>query len=121
MRRTPPVKESEILVTPHPPLQSGHPSKPFGRHRRKKLGLSKVPPGYQADAHRTHVSDVEGGARNRTARVSWKLADALEVEPSRPLQIAEEVVAGRVYTCGIGRLQGHTPDAPVTGRLCPTH
>jgi transcriptional regulator with XRE-family HTH domain len=42
--------------------------------------------------HRTYVSDVERGARNPTVKVIWKLADALETQPSALFGIAERVL-----------------------------
>ena len=42
--------------------------------------------------HRTYVSDVERGARNPTVKVIWKLAVALETEPSTLFTLAEGVV-----------------------------
>ena len=47
------------------------------------------PLGYKAHVHRTYVSDVERGARNPTVKVIWKLAVALETEPSVLFAVAE--------------------------------
>ena len=38
------------------------------------------------------MSDIERGARNPTVRVIWKLAEALETQPSVLLGIAEGVL-----------------------------
>jgi transcriptional regulator with XRE-family HTH domain len=59
------------------------------RRRREELGLSQEALGFRAKIHRTYVSDVERGARNPTVKVIWKLADALETEPSRLFSVAE--------------------------------
>ena len=59
------------------------------RLRREELGLSQEALGYKAHVHRTYVSDVERGARNPTVKVIWKLAVALETEPSALFSIAE--------------------------------
>ena len=59
------------------------------RTRREELGLSQEALGYKAKVHRTYVSDVERGARNPTVRVIWKLADALETNPSTLFELAE--------------------------------
>ena len=59
------------------------------RVRREELGLSQEALGYKAKMHRTYVSDVERGARNPTVKVIWKLAVALETEPSSLFAIAE--------------------------------
>ena len=62
------------------------------RIRREELELSQEALGYKAKVHRTYVSDVERGARNPTVRVIWKLANALETQPSVLLGIAERVL-----------------------------
>ncbi len=59
------------------------------RLRREELGLSQEGLGYKARVHRTYVSDVERGARNPTVKVIWKLAVALETEPSALFALAE--------------------------------
>ncbi len=65
------------------------------RLRREELELSQEALGYKAKVHRTYVSDVERGARNPTVKVIWKLADALETQPSVLLGIAEGVLGKR--------------------------
>ncbi len=62
------------------------------RIRREELELSQEALGYKAKVHRTYVSDVERGARNPTVKVIWKLAEALETQPSVLLGIAEGVL-----------------------------
>ena len=51
---------------------------------RRRIGAS-IP-------NRTYVSDIERSTRNPTVKVIWKLADALETQPSVLLGIAEEVL-----------------------------
>ena len=71
---------------------SGSGVRAFGaavRLRREELGLSQEVLGYKASVHRTYVSDIERGARNPTVKVIWKLAVALETEPSSLFAIAE--------------------------------
>lgn len=65
------------------------------RTRREALKLSQESLGYRADVHRTYVSDIERGARNPTVKVIWKLAEALEIQPSELLQIAEDHLQDR--------------------------
>ena len=62
------------------------------RLRREELGISQEGLGYKAKVHRTYVSDVERGARNPTVKVIWKLAVALDTEPSALFVLAEGVV-----------------------------
>ena len=63
------------------------------RLRREELGLSQEDLGYKAHVHRTYVSDIERGARNPTVKVIWKLAEALDTEPSALFAVAEGVAA----------------------------
>ena len=65
------------------------------RIKREELGLSQEALGYRAKVHRTYVSDIERGARNPTVKVIWKLAEALETQPSVLLGIAEGVLDER--------------------------
>lgn len=51
------------------------------RHSRKAKGLSQEQFAFEADIHRTYVSDVERGARNVTIEVVEKFAKALGVTP----------------------------------------
>ena len=51
------------------------------RYMRKKKGLSQEKFAFEADIHRTYVSDVERGIRNPTITVVEKLAKALDVSP----------------------------------------
>ena len=62
------------------------------RIRREELQLSQEALGYKAKVHRTYVSDVGRVARNPTVKVIWKLAEALETQPSVLLGIAEGVL-----------------------------
>ncbi len=65
------------------------------RARREELGLSQEGLGYKAGVHRTYVSDIERGARNPTVKVIWKLADALDTQPSSLFDIAEASLGAR--------------------------
>ena len=65
------------------------------RIKREQLGLSQEALGYKAKVHRTYISDIERGARNPTVKVIWKLAEALETQPSALMGIAEGVLAER--------------------------
>ena len=65
------------------------------RTRREELGLSQEGLGYKAGVHRTYVSDIERGARNPTAKVIWKLATALDTQPSVLFGIAEAALGSR--------------------------
>jgi transcriptional regulator with XRE-family HTH domain len=62
------------------------------REYRTRRGLSQEQLGFEADLHRTFVSDIERGARNPTVRTVWRLARALAVKPSDLIKLAEEHV-----------------------------
>ena len=51
------------------------------RRLRKAKGLSQEGFAFEAEIHRTYVSDVERGARNPTITVVEKFAKALGVSP----------------------------------------
>ncbi len=48
---------------------------------RKDRGLSQEEFGFNAEIHRTYVSDIERGARNPTISIVEKFAKALGVTP----------------------------------------
>ena len=55
------------------------------RRLRMEKDLSQEAFAYEAKIHRTYVSDLERGARNPTIRLIEKLALALDVKASQPL------------------------------------
>ena len=55
------------------------------RKLRKAKSLSQEKFAFEADIHRTYVSDVERGARNPTITVVEKFAKALGVTPGNLL------------------------------------
>ncbi len=48
---------------------------------RQEKGISQEDFGFDADIHRTYVSDIERGARNPTVTIVEKFAKALGVTP----------------------------------------
>ncbi len=67
--------------------------KPFGdaiRRRRKALGLSQEALSFKAGLHRNYISDIERGLKSPSLRVIVKLADALGLEVSTLMRMAEE-------------------------------
>ena len=56
------------------------------RRLRTEKGLSQEEFAFQANIHRTYVSDIERGVRNPTIIVVDRLATALEVSASRLLE-----------------------------------
>ena len=63
-----------------------------GGLRGEGLGMSREGLGFRAHVNRTYVSDVERGARNPTVKVIWKLAVALDTEPSALFVLAERAM-----------------------------
>ena len=59
---------------------------------RARTGLSQEQLGFEADLHRTHISEIERGVRNPTVTSIFKLARALEVKASRLFAAAESVL-----------------------------
>ena len=56
------------------------------RRLRTGKGLSQEEFAFQANIHRTYISDIERGARNPTIIVVDRLATALEVSASKLLE-----------------------------------
>jgi transcriptional regulator with XRE-family HTH domain len=57
---------------------------------REAQDISQEELGFRADLHRTFVSDIERGRRNPTVRTLWKLANALQIMPSKIVMEAEK-------------------------------
>lgn len=53
---------------------------------RNAKGLSQEQFAFEADLHRTYISDIERGNRNPTVSVLEKIANALGVKPSELLE-----------------------------------
>ncbi len=51
------------------------------RRLRREKGMSQEDFGFEAEIHRTYVSDIERGARNPTVTIVEKFAEALGVTP----------------------------------------
>lgn len=58
------------------------------RKARRDRGWSQEELSFRADLHRTYISGVERGIRNPTVTVLAKIAEALEIPPSRLLEVA---------------------------------
>lgn len=58
--------------------------------RRLYLGLSQQELAGLAGLHRTYVSDIERGARNPTVGTILRIAQALQIQPSRLFRSADE-------------------------------
>jgi len=52
---------------------------------RNNKGLSQEQFAFEADLHRTYISDIERGNRNPTVTVLEKIANALDVRPGELL------------------------------------
>ncbi|HEY9775556.1 MAG TPA: helix-turn-helix transcriptional regulator [Planktothrix sp.] len=58
--------------------------------RRIHLGRSQQELADLAGVHRTYISDIERGARNLTVTTVSRLAEALDVTPSRLFRLADD-------------------------------
>ena len=71
----------------------GRLGKPLGRvirRRRQELGLSQEALSFQAEVHWTYISQIERGVKSPTLRIIEDLAEALEIEVSVLMQMAEQ-------------------------------
>lgn len=57
------------------------------RRIRKDLGLSQEEVAFRAGLKRSYLSDLERGTRNPSVRALGRIADALDVTPSRLLEL----------------------------------
>jgi transcriptional regulator with XRE-family HTH domain len=62
------------------------------REFREKAGLSQEALSFACGRHRTYVSLIERGRNSPTITTLWKLAEALEAQPSAMIQRVEEVL-----------------------------
>lgn len=68
--------------------------KAFGealREQRNAIGLSQEGLALRAAVDRTFVSQIERGVRQPTITTLWKLAEALQVSPSRLIATTEQL------------------------------
>lgn len=59
--------------------------------RRLLLNLSQEQLADRAGLHRTYISDVERAYRNISIRTLFRLAQALDIAPSRLIEKAEQI------------------------------
>jgi transcriptional regulator with XRE-family HTH domain len=57
------------------------------RKIRKDLGLSQEEVAFRAGLKRSYLSDLERGTRNPSLRALGRIANALDVTPSRLLEV----------------------------------
>jgi transcriptional regulator with XRE-family HTH domain len=65
---------------------------PFGdaiKARRRQLGYSQEALSFRAGLHRNYISDIERGLKSPSLRVIVKLAEALGMEASTLVRMAE--------------------------------
>ena len=76
-------------TNPAPRLQ-----KAFGeavRARRRELGLSQEELGFEAELHRTYVSQLERGLKSPSLATIEQLAQVLKTKPSELIRAAEKL------------------------------
>lgn len=76
-------------TNPAPRLQ-----KAFGeavRARRRELGLSQEELGFEAELHRTYVSQLERGLKSPSLATIEQLAQVLKTKPSDLIRAAEKL------------------------------
>ena len=57
---------------------------------RHKRGLSQEELGFEADYHRTYISQLERGQKNPSLKAIFRLAEALGVKPSEIVRNVEK-------------------------------
>ena len=64
------------------------------RRLRQATGLSQEELGARADLHRTYISSIERSERNVSLENIFRLANALDVEPSELLTLVHDTEPG---------------------------
>jgi transcriptional regulator with XRE-family HTH domain len=59
------------------------------RDRRESLGMSQSELGLASGLHRSYIGDLERGSRNLALKNLCRLAEALDLTPSKVLSLAE--------------------------------
>ncbi len=62
------------------------------RELRTERGLSQEELGFEADYHRTYISQLERGQKNPSLKAIFRLAEALGIRPSEIIQRIESRV-----------------------------
>ena len=57
---------------------------------RKSRGLSQEELGFEANYHRTYISQLERGQKNPSLKAIFRLAEALGVKPSEMIRRVEK-------------------------------
>jgi transcriptional regulator with XRE-family HTH domain len=63
------------------------------RKRRREVGISQEGLALSAEVDRTFVSQIERGVRQPTLTTIWKLAGALQTQPSILIKKTERIVS----------------------------
>ena len=68
--------------------------KSFGnavRKRRAQLGLSQEKLAFRCGSHRNYIGEIERGEKSPSLHIIFALAEALEMEASALMQMAEKI------------------------------
>jgi transcriptional regulator with XRE-family HTH domain len=105
-----------IFANPDLEERSAAVSQALGRavyERRTQLKLSQEDLASKTDLHRTYISDIERGARNISFKTLYRLADGLDMDCARLIEIAEA-------KAGTGKSVAHDGTRLAEPRLAPT-
>jgi transcriptional regulator with XRE-family HTH domain len=83
-----------IVAKPDLDGRSAAVSRALGRavnERRITLKLSQEDFASKSGLHRTYISDIERGARNISFKTLYRLADALDLDCARLVEIADKI------------------------------
>ena len=71
-----------------------HVGQSFGdaiRKRRGQLGLSQEKLAFRCGSHRNYIGEIERGEKSPSLHIIFALAEALEMEASALVQMAEQI------------------------------
>lgn len=61
------------------------------RKRRRQLGLSQEKLAFRCGSHRNYIGEIERGEKSPSLHIIFALADALEMEASALVKMAEKI------------------------------
>ncbi|HEY9682545.1 MAG TPA: helix-turn-helix transcriptional regulator [Oculatellaceae cyanobacterium] len=82
------------------------------RDRREALDISQSDLARKSGLHRSYIGDLERGSRNLSLKNLSRLAEALDLAPSKMLSLAEKKLASE----GPFKTKRKTAAKPATGR-----
>lgn len=85
-----------------------HLGKSFGnalRKRRTELGLSQESLAFRCGSHRNYIGEIERGEKSPSLHIVFSIAEALEIEASALIKLAEDLDSKQLDAAERRRIQ----------------